>query len=326
MHRGAIVVVFVVPILLAPTAALAQASDTVTPVDQVILRGDVVVPRGRSVGEVVVFSGSASIAGVARGDVVVIDGPVTIAGQVSGDVIAVHGPVRLLRTAQVAGSVRGGQEVDVADGAQVAGGIHNGVRFTLSGPLDVLGPLLAPASIAVSILIVALLLFLFAPRGIDPVAAAGRAAPFVSAGWGVLLALALPITAVIAGVTVLGLAFGLSLLLGIGLLWLIGIAWATWIVGRAVVKEPRSRWASLFAGWGIGSAIGLVPVVNVAWWILGGVFGVGAMVVAAWRARKPPEPDIGGSRRDRGGRHRVGRITIPDEAVVSLAETPLAED
>jgi hypothetical protein len=326
MHRGAIVGIFVLGIVLSPTVALAQASATVTPSDQVVLRGDVVVPRGQSVGEIVVFSGSATVAGVARGDVVVIDGPITISGQVGGDVIALHGRIVLKRTAQVAGSVRGGQDVDVAAGAQVAGEVRRGVRFTLSGPLDVLGPLLASAAISISILIVAIVLLLFAPRAIDRVADAGKNAPFASAGWGLLVTIALPAAALVGGATVVGLPFGLAILLGLGLFWLVGVAWTTWIVGRAVVKDPRSRWASLFAGWGIGAAIGLVPFVNVVWWVLGSVFGLGAMVVAAWRAKEPPEPDAGRPSRERGGRHRVGRITIPEDAVVALPETPLAED
>jgi hypothetical protein len=326
MHRAAAVGVLALAFVFAPAVAFAQASGTVTPSDQVVLRGDVVVPRGQSVGEVVVFSGSASIAGVARGDVVVLDGPVTISGQVGGDVISIHGHVRLLGTAQVAGSVRSGQEVEAVAGSRVAGGIQQGVRFTFSGPLDVLGPLLASASIAVSIMVVALLLLLFAPRAIDRVATTGRTTPLASSGWGILFAIALPFAAILGGATVLGLPFGLAILLGLGLIWLVGLAWTTWIIGRAAVKEPRPRWVALLAGWGIGSAIGLVPFVNVAWWILGSVYGLGATIVAAWRAKRPPEPDVGQPRRDRGGRHRVGRITLPVDAVGALPETPLAED
>ena len=41
-----------------------------------MLSGTVTVPRGRSVGEVVVFHGRAVVAGVVVGDVVVLDGPV----------------------------------------------------------------------------------------------------------------------------------------------------------------------------------------------------------------------------------------------------------
>ncbi len=122
MLRRAFPAVCVLVLVLWPAAARAQARIVETPQDQVVLRGDVVVPKGQVVGEVVVFRGSVNVAGVVRGDVVVLDGPVTIGGQVSGDVIAAHGTIRLLASAQVRGSVRGGSDVVVADGAQVQGG------------------------------------------------------------------------------------------------------------------------------------------------------------------------------------------------------------
>ena len=330
MSRRSTAIVLLLAVAMWPRAASAQVSGSEPAVDQVVLRGDVVVARGQVVGEIVVFSGSATVAGVAGGDVVVLDGPITVTGQVGGDVIAVHGSVRLLATAQVAGTVRAGGDVHQTEGAQVGGGIQRDARFTLSGPLHVLGPLLASAAMAVSILILALLLLLFAPCGVERVAAAGRTSPFASAGWGLLSVIALPIASIAAGATILGLPLALAVLLGIGLLWFTGMAWATWVVGRGLVKEPRSRWASLFAGWGIGSAIGLVPFVNVVWWTLGSVFGLGAMIVAVWRARSAPEPGerqpaIRRQRRERGGRHREGRITVPGE-VITLPETPLAED
>ena len=329
-RRSATIVSVLVVVAMWPGTASAQVSGGEAALDQVVLRGDVVVARGQVVGEIVVFSGSATVAGVARGDVVVLDGPITVAGQVGGDVIAVHGSVRLLATAQVAGTVRAGGDVRQTEGAQVSGGIQRDARFTLSGPLDVLGPLLASAAMAVSILLLALLLLLFAPHGVERVAAAGRTSPFMSAGWGLLAMIALPLVSIAAGATVLGLPLALAVLLGIGLLWLTGMAWTTWIVGRALLGEPRSRWASLFAGWGVGAVIGLVPLVNVVWWILGGVFGLGAMILAVWRARSTREPierrpDARRQRRERGGRHREGRIIVPAE-VISSPETRLAED
>src|SRR6476659_3801102 len=106
MSRRSAMIVLLIAIGLWPRPASAQVSGAKAAVDQVVLRGDVVVARGQVVGEIVVFSGSATVAGVARGDVVVLDGPITVAGQVGGDVIALHGSVRLLATAQVAGTVR----------------------------------------------------------------------------------------------------------------------------------------------------------------------------------------------------------------------------
>ncbi|HTG48725.1 MAG TPA: polymer-forming cytoskeletal protein [Actinomycetota bacterium] len=337
MLRRAFPAACVLVVAMWPGAALAQARSGPQPSDQVVLRGDVVVPRGQVVGEVVVFDGTVLVGGVVRGDVVVLNGSVTISGQVAGDVIAVHGTIRLLPTAQVAGTVRGGSDVVVAAGAQVGGGIARGVRFSLSGPVAALGALLAAAAVAVSVLVVALLLWWLAPRGVERVASVGREHPLAAGGWGMALALGLPILAVATAATILGLPIGLSLLLATGLLWLLGLAAATWVVGRALVREPRRAGGALAAGWGVGTAVGLVPVLNVVWWTLGGIFGVGVLLVATWRARRiatSAAPGFGDG--GRAGRHRRGRIPpvpvapAPAAAVADASsappETPLAED
>ena len=317
--------------VLWPAAALAQTG--ARPADQVVLSGDVSVPRGTVVGEVVVFSGSATIDGVAQGDVVVLDGPVTIGGQVGGDVIAPHGPIRLLATAQVTGNVMAGGNLIVADGAQVTGEVRRDVGFTLSGPVEALGALLISAAMAISILLVGLLLLLLAPRGVERTAEAARTAPVASAGWGLLLAVGVPIVAVVCAATIVGLPAGLAVLLGLGLLWLVGQAAVTFVVGRFVVRAPRSRVGALFAGWGIGAALGLVPFLNAVWWTLGAIFGLGAILVATWRARHGAGPLVPGGR---AGRHvRKGRrpgptppLPTPVEAAPDdrPADMPLAED
>ena len=347
MLRRAFPAACVLVLVLWPAAARAQVRVGQTPSDQVVLRGDVVVARGQVVGEVVVFHGSVTVGGVVRGDVVVLDGQVTIAGQVSGDVIAVHGAIRVLATAQIAGSVRGGSDVVVADGAQVGGGVARGVRFTLSGPLGALGALLAAAAVSVSALVMALLLWWASPRGVERAATAGRERPLASAIWGVAVALALPVGALLAAATVLGLPFGLAVLLAVGALWLLGLAATTWVIGRALVRTPRRAGAALAAGWGIAVAVGLVPVLNVVWWTLGGVFGVGVVLVAIAGARRAGPAvtasgfDLEGS--GRAGRHRPGRVppvpVAPTGSASTAAsspsatgpsasapETPLAED
>jgi hypothetical protein len=283
IRRGCVVLGVVLAVSW-PGAALAQAGQ-VEPTDQVVLSGDVNVPRGTVVGEVVVFSGSATIDGVAEGDVVVLDGPVSIGGQVGGDVIALDGPIRLLATAQVTGDVLAGGNLISADGAQVNGEIRRDVGFTLAGPVAVLGAVLVSIAMAVSILLVGLLMLLLAPRGAERTAEAASEAPWASVGWGSVMAVGLPIVAVVAAATIVGLPLGLAVLLGLALVWLIGQAAVTFIVGRLIVRAPRSRVGALFAGWGIGGAIGLVPFLNVVWWGLGAVFGLGAIVVASWRAR-----------------------------------------
>ena len=312
-------------VLVWPAFAHAQARQPVKPADQVVLSGDVMIPRGHVVGEVVVFDGSATISGVVAGDVVVLHGPVVIAGQVGGDVVALDGPVKLAATAQITGDVRSGRDVSASAGAQVGGAVHERVGFTLSGTVDVLGTMLPGVAVGISVLPVLLVLLLLAPRAAERVAATAASTPIKAAGWGLLIAGLIPVVGVAGGLSVVALPLGLVVVLGVGLVWIVGLAFATWVIGRLVVRPPRSRIGALFAGWAIAGALSLVPYLSEAWWVLGAVFGVGAAVVAAWRARRgdvslgEPKP------RSRAGRHRAGRIgTEGGRAPVS--EASLSED
>jgi hypothetical protein len=275
------------------------------PEDQIVLSGTVDVPRGARVGEVVVFSGRVRVDGVVTGDVVILEGPVTIRGQVDGSVIAADGDVRLGDAARVGGDVSAGGSVFARSGAEVGGERSQGVRFSLEGPLAALGELLGPVAIAISVMLVGALLLLLAPRGADAIADAIASAPLASLGWGLLVAVAVPIAAVALTVSVLGLPLGLALLLSAGLWWLIGIAAAAWCLGRALVRHTHRRIVALLAGWAVVAAVGLVPLLNAALWSVGPVVGLGAIVVASWRARMEPWHE---------GRHRADE-TPPDDAI-----------
>ncbi len=290
---------------------LARAQTETAPEEgpeQVVLSGDLVVPRGRVVGEIVVVHGSALVQGVARGDVVVLDGSVTVSGQVSGTVVALDGDVKLLPTAQVSGDVMGSQRITVGKGAQVRGAIRQNVRFTLAAPLAALGVLVTAFAMGASTLLLGLLLLLIAPRGADRVATASRTAPFAALGWGFALSILIPVAAVAAAASNPGLPHGVASLLARGVVLLVGDTWSVWSVGRAIVREPRSRPAAFCAGWAIALVVGLVPVLNIVMWVIGSVFGLRAMAVAVWRARGQ-------------GRHRVGGISIPDALPAPAEQT-----
>ena len=290
---------------LSPAAALAQTpAPGVAAEDQIVFSGTVTVPQGERVGEVVVFSGRVEVHGVVTGDVVVLEGPVTVTGQVNGSVIAADGVIRLAESARVGGDVLAGEPVQIRPGAKVAGDTRGETRFSLEAPLAVLGELLGPIAVSISVLILGLVLVLLTPRGADAVADALGAAPLASLGWGVLVVLSIPLTAVALVVSVLGVPLGLALFLSLALWWLVGLTWAAWCAGRALVHAPRGRVQAFLAGWAILAAVGLVPILNAAAWVLASVLGVGAMLVAAWRAREGRRPD---------GRHRRGGLQPPSE-------------
>lgn len=295
---------------LASGAVLAQDARPIEAEDQIVLAGSVTVPRGERVGEVVVFSGRATVNGVVTGDVVVLGGPITVRGQVNGSVIAADGDVRLAESARVGGDVYASGTIRNRPGAEVRGEARGGVRFSLQAPLAALGNLLGPVAVSISVLVAGLLLVLVAPRGADAVADALGEAPLASLGWGILLALGVPITAVALVVSVLGLPLGLALILSLGLWWLVGLTWAAWCAGRGLVRAPRGRVTALLAGWAILAAVGLVPILNVAAWTLAPILGAGAMVVATWRARS------GSAHR---GRHRRGARPASEEIEAGIA-------
>jgi hypothetical protein len=298
-----IAVYVVVPVAFAMTSATAQTSqptpgaDVGRAEDQVVLSGTVTVPRGGAVGEVLVFHGGVFVAGVVAGDVVVLDGPVVISGQVSGSVVAMNGPIRLGPAASVGRDVLGAHGVRLEPGAFVTGEIREDVAFTPRSTLAVLGALLGAAAIAVSTLLMLLLLLALAPRALDRVATAGRTSPFASMAWGLAISIAVPTLAIAAAVSILALPLGLAVVLGGWLLWIVGLASVAFTIGRLVARDAGGRARPLLAGWGVVAAIGLVPFLNVALWVLGSMFGLGAALIAIWRAR---------SSTPTRGRHRAG--------------------
>jgi hypothetical protein len=281
----------VLALALLPGRALAAERE---PRDQIVLSGTVEVPRGREVGEVVVFNGSVTIGGVARGDVVVLVGHIAIFGQVSGSVVNLGGSIVLGPGAQVRGSVIAGDHIVLHEGAEVGGVSREGVSFTLGHPLGVLGGFVVWAAVAVSTLLLGLLLLLFLPRGVDAVHAAAATAPWASVGWGVGMLLGLPVLAVLLLASVLGLPLGLVVLLALAFVLFAGYTLSAWIVGRVLWRPPHNRVLSFLIGWAIFTAVGAVPYVGGITWLLGATFGLGALVVATWRSR--------GHR----GRHRAG--------------------
>jgi len=301
---------------LSPASALAQdvPPDAAPPIpaeDQIVLSGTVSVPQGERVGEVVVFSGSVDVEGLVTGDVVILEGPVVVTGQVNGSVIAADGIVRLGESARVGGDVLASESIRIRPGAEVRGEARDGTRFSLEAPLAVLGKLLGPVAISISVLLSGLLLVWLAPRGADAVAETLSAAPLASLGWGILLALTIPVTAVALVVSVLGLPLGLALFLSFGLWWLVGLTWAAWCAGRGLVRAPHGRVTALVAGWAVLAGVGLVPIVNATVWTLAPVLGLGAMAVAVWHARQGT---------GRSGRHRRGvRVPADDEVEAGIA-------
>jgi cytoskeletal protein CcmA (bactofilin family) len=260
--------------------------------DHVVITGGAVVPAGQTAGDVVVIDGTVRIAGRATGDVVSVSGPVRVTGSVDGDLIAVSDRAFLGPSARVGGDVRYGDERPVlARGAVVGGEVSNEDWADAAsgwGWVSAIGWWLA---VSVSTLIVGVLLVILAPAALYAVERAARERLGASVAWGIAIAIGVPLLAVLALVTLVGIPFGVALLLAAIPILLLAYVTSAWLLGRRVLRNRSSSpWAALLVGWGILRLLALIPVAGALVGLAATVVGLGALAVALWRAGRPGTP------------------------------------
>ena len=285
-------VLLIALVLLAalPTGASAQTVGDGD--DRVSITGPVVVGAGEVAGDVVVIDGPVVVAGAVRGDLVVINGPLRISGRVGGDVVVLAGRATLTSGARVGGDLLYGEErPSVPAGATVGGEVKRVDVGRITDPLGFVGALAIWLAVTASTLVLGLVLLWLVPRGMDGIVAAGATSIGPVVGWGLLLFFGLPLLAVLGLITIVGIPLGIGLLLALVPLYSIGYTCGAWLVGRRLVSPPRGRVLAFLAGVAIVRVLGLIPILGGLVWFVATVLGLGAIMVAVWRARRPrPAP------------------------------------
>src|SRR5919108_904215 len=282
-------------LIVALLVLLAGAGSASAATDHVVVTGGAVVPAGQTAGDVVVLDGTVRIAGRATGDVVSVSGPVRVSGRIDGDLIAVSDRAFLGPTARVGGDLRYGDERPVlVRGARVDGEISNEDWADVAngwGWLSLIGWWLA---VSVSTLIVGALLVVLAPAALYAAERAVRERLGATVAWGVAIAIGVPLLAVLALVTLVGIPFGIALFLAAIPVLLVAYVTSAWIVGRRMLRNrSTSPWAALFVGWGILRVLALIPVAGALVGLAATVVGLGALAVALLRARAAGAPPAG---------------------------------
>jgi cytoskeletal protein CcmA (bactofilin family) len=267
--------------LAAP--AWAQAAQTSEAF--VVLSGRADVPQGQQVGDLVVFHGFSSVDGTVDGSLTAFDAPVTISGRVNGDVMVFNGRVELRSGANVTGDVVSQSAPVIASGATIGGTSKRLQTNTNWEGFGWAGKLAWWLAVSVSTLVVGLVLVWLVGRGAARILEAGRTRVGPSIGLGLLLFFGLPVLAVIALVTVVGIPLGLGLLAALLLIYALGYSASGWILGRSILRRPSSWFLAFLAGWAILRVVALVPILGGLVWFAAVVFGLGALAVAIWRAR-----------------------------------------
>jgi len=279
-------------LVLSVLAFLAGAAPAHAAEDQIVITGDVVVARGQTAGDVIVLNGSVRVLGRVTGDVIAVSAPVRINGPVEGDVVALSERAVIGPGGRVGGDLRYADEdkapVITVPGA-VAGKTEKLDFNDVIAPWGVFAAWLALwLAVSISTLLLGLALLWLAPRSLEAALEMARTQTGTAIGIGLAVFFGLPAVAVLLIITVLGLPLGIALLLALLPIYAIGYTTSAFLLGRAIVRPPTSRFLAFLAGWGILRAIALVPGLGILAWFGATVFGLGALVVALWRSRRGP--------------------------------------
>jgi hypothetical protein len=278
--------------LAAPSAVSAASAGGKADDPVVVISGDVAVERGETVDGVFLASGDARIAGRVDGDVIVLDGDVLVSGTIDGNLFTAGGTSRLLPSAEVGGDVQYGDEHPrIALDARVHGDVTKESWPDVGGLLAWVGGFVAWLAVSLSMLALGALLLLIAPRAADALQARSRekAGPTIAIGIAILIAL--PVTAVLAAITLVGLPLAVGILLALLPLGAVAYVTSAYAFGRRVVEPPRHRMLSLLAGLAVLRLAALVPILGALVGLAALIFGLGLIGAAIGAARAPSEPD-----------------------------------
>jgi cytoskeletal protein CcmA (bactofilin family) len=231
--------------LLAAPACAASLDGEADDDAVVVINGDVTVKPGETAKGVFIVDGNARIAGRVDGDVVLVAGDALVAGRVDGDVVTIAGEARLLPTARVDGDlIYGDERPRVAPAATVTGQIEKEDWRDSLGLLPFVGAFVFWLVIGISAAVLGILLLLIAPRAADATAAQAQSRFWTAVGIGAGILIALPIVALVAAITLVGLplaiGIGLALLVAallpiLGLLvWLGAVVVGLGLIGAAI--------------------------------------------------------------------------------------------
>ena len=272
MRRFLIVGLFVLLVLgfaLPAAAQEAQGSEAF-----VVLSGRADVPEDEQVGDLVVFRGSSTVDGTVNGSLTAFDAPVTVSGRVDGDVVVFNGRVELASGAEVTGDVVS-RDAPWWPRTPRSAGRAGGCRPFPVGRVRLGQPGGVVAGRVGSTLVVGLVLLWLLGRGAARIVEVGRTGIGPAIGWGLLLFFGLPILAVLALVTLVGIPLGLGLLAALAPIYALGYAATAWIVGRRILREPTAWVLAFLVGWGILRVLALVPILGGLVWFAAVAFGLG---------------------------------------------------
>ena len=287
--------VFLIALFLAllPATSFAQVSEASDSGFVMRIDGDLTVREGESVDAAIVISGDVQIDGTVEDFLMLIDGDAEISGRVDGDIVAISATIDLTADAVVDGDISLiDSDLNQATGAQVLGDVDD--EFEINWWVLLIVNIVFWIGMTIAVLVFGLLLVAVAPRQATNAAAAMTADP----GWSILSAaiafIAIPIAAVIALVTVVGVPLGVGVLAFLlPALWFLGylvggLMFGTLIYSRTSESIRGNRYLAMVTGLAIMQILILIPFLGIPIAVLMGLWGGGAVALLAWRSFRAP--------------------------------------
>jgi len=253
--------------------------------------GDLTVPTGELADAVVIVGGDVSIGGQVNA-VVIVDGTATLRDAQVESILVVSGSLLLEGETIVLGDIR---SIESSVGQDETAVLHGTVKG-IDAELFMIGAMLVPAlllfalGLALATIVAGVILAGLAARQV-------RAAERLivdEPGWalivGLLVAIVAPILAVIAIITVVGAPLGISVLIAVlPAAAFVGYLVAAIFIGERLLEgrrpaDPVARpYRAAIVGIVILQVVGLVPGLGALVTGVASLFGLGAIVLLAWR-------------------------------------------
>lgn len=261
--------------------------------DAVAAGGRVLLARTATVGERAwLAGGSINVAGQVGRELRVGGGEVVISGEVGGNVEVFADELEVQPGAVIKGNLvyHSRNEARIAGDAKIAGTVTRRPLGDDDDADEAFGGI-ARLGFYVTLMVAAVVLYLLFPLAAVAVARTGREAPWKSLGLGLAVLAGTPLVIVLLMVTLIGLWLGLITLVAYFLLLLLGF-----LVGVLTLGDLGLRLVGRDQTAAKGARVLAIVVASLALWIIGFVpilgglvgfvlllFGLGALMLFAWR-------------------------------------------
>lgn len=284
--------------LVALVPVVASADDGSAHRGGFVLRanGDYTLEANQELNSLVVIHGNTTVAGRIHSSLVVVDGDARVSGTIDSDVVVVRGSLVLERGAQVKNVSLVRSDFTQEPGATVTGDISRRSFRLFSGALLLFGALFWLWT-TVAVLVAGIVFASVGGKQLGAAASYFTGATGQSILGAIVATIGLPLVAVVAIVTVIGVPVGIGILVFLmpAVFFLGYLVAGTWLgslmLSRTRFGEAGSHpYLPALLGLFALQVIVLVPVLGALAFVIAGPWGAGALLYHAWRGwrEKPP--------------------------------------